>query len=203
MKNNNILNSTIEGLLELLSLLVVLLLVLVTIHFSAVYDYTTSESSLIELSQAVIIFISSILALYQSKGNYKYKKVIFLLGLLFLVMFIREMDYPIEMFFPHGSWKYPVWLIIFVGLVFFWRSFDEVVSQFQSFSQEKEYSVLIIGLLIVLVFSRFAGIKEFWSVTLDIEDSRNIKTLVEEGLELLGYSLIMTSLFFRKLVINN
>lgn len=47
--------------------------------------------------------------------------------------------------------------------------------------------------MIVLVFSRLAGMNYLWLTLLDDSYIRTIKNLAEEGTELLGYSLLAYS----------
>lgn len=73
----------------------------------------------------------------------------------------------------------------------YYENYREVYSQISRFSQTQSFSVLVIGFFMVFVFSRLAGVKEFWMTLMDSSYNRDIKNLVEEGLELLGYSFML------------
>ena len=51
------------------------------------------------------------------------------------------------------------------------------------------------GLLVLVVFSRLFGYGPFWKAIMDDPSYRTVKTIVEEGVELMGYFLILVSSF--------
>ncbi|MCC7300349.1 MAG: hypothetical protein IT583_04660 [Verrucomicrobia bacterium] len=49
------------------------------------------------------------------------------------------------------------------------------------------------GLLVLVVFSRLFGYGPFWKAIMDDPSYRTVKTIVEEGVEQMGYFLVFIS----------
>ena len=56
--------------------------------------------------------------------------------------------------------------------------------------KNKAFAKMSCGLLIVLVYSRLIGYKPLWHLVMKKHYLRSVKTIVEEGTELFGYSII-------------
>ncbi|MDP5252711.1 MULTISPECIES: hypothetical protein [unclassified Vibrio] len=193
MKNVTIKNAF---LLQFLPLLATLLITLVIGVYSVKWDHTTSESSLIELCQAGFMLFASAICFVQRKKSAHLPLIFTILSAFFAVIFIREMDYHIELYFPHGAWKYPALLIMALTGVFAWKNRQALVKEINVWINLPQFHTWLLGFLIVFVFSRLAGMNDFWQSFLADNYMRDIKNLVEEGLELLGYALMLNAALF-------
>jgi len=61
------------------------------------------------------------------------------------------------------------------------------------FMSEPSFGVFMSGLLVLIIFSRLFGYGPFWKEILDLGQYRMVKTIVEEGVELMGYFLLLIS----------
>lgn len=108
---------------------------------------------------------------------------------LFACLLMRELD---GLFDPisHSAWCWPFSLI---GLVCVWKAFKpgEGKSFFEAlatFTREPMFGSMATGLG-VLIFSRIFGMVALWHIILSDGYARLAKTTVEEGIELLTYSM--------------
>ena len=105
-------------------------------------------------------------------------------------MFIRELDAYFDMI-VHGAWKY--FALGLVAFVFFkaWRLGNEnTIASLAAFMKSHAFVFIVIGLLIVLVYSRLFGMGELWHSVMPKHFNRTVKNVVEEGSELWGYALV-------------
>lgn len=57
----------------------------------------------------------------------------------------------------------------------------------------KEFDILVLGMAMLLVFSRLYGMGDFWKEVMDENYIRIIKNISEEAIELLSYLIIAIS----------
>jgi|WetSurMetagenome_2_1015567.scaffolds.fasta_scaffold236648_2 hypothetical protein len=169
-------------------------LLLISLYFIYMYDATHStaevkitDSSVTELFQEIFVFIAAVGFFFTGRILKILAPVTNLLALVFLMSFIREMNNIIEF------WFYLV--LPFIGLFIFLlvKNFKKVLFAFTEFIELKSSGAFFLGFLITYVFSRFFGKKTLWMAMLGDSYTRNAKNLAEEGIELLGYTLIMIS----------
>ncbi|ENG5982650.1 MULTISPECIES: hypothetical protein [unclassified Vibrio] len=171
---------------------------LATIYFSVQMDKSTSENSLIEMTQIAFVLFSSLMCLYKSKEYLELKHILVIISSFFMVIFVREMDYHIEQYFPHGSWKYPAWIIIVSVCYFCFNNIVNIKNEVKLFISHSSFTTLTIGFFIVFLFSRFAGYGDFWVEFMGNSYNRDVKNLVEESLELLGYAILLNGVLLIK-----
>jgi len=81
--------------------------------------------------------------------------------------------------------------VILVYAVFIFKKFKTLLRQIGKLSDHISFGMLTMGILIIHVFSRLYGRKKIWKALMG-EDNfiRTVKDASEEGIELLGYSII-------------
>jgi len=169
-------------------------------YISLTLDRHTSENSLLEWSQQLLVFISCLLCFRVATSASPLRDVGLLLSAFFLVVFIRELDYQLERVLPHGSWKYPVWLVVSVSALFYYKNRNQVSGQLRLLTESCGFTSLLTGFLLVFLFSRLLGYTGLWQFIMQDTYQRDVKNLAEEGLELLGYShmFIGITMFWRE-----
>lgn len=190
MKNRNQSDTIKLLLIEPFLILITILYCLITIYISSILDIHTSESSIIELSQVLLISSAFIICSHRAITTKSSRIFSLLCAAFFLVIFIREMDGYIENFFPEGAWIYPELVVLFFSTLYLLQNKKEAYSQIIYFSQARSFSIFLIGFFIVFIFSRIAGCGDFWKKFMHEYYNRDIKNLIEESLELLGYALM-------------
>lgn len=116
------------------------------------------------------------------------------LALLFAGMattaLIREADYVLDKVFD-GLWQVLVTVTLaatIAAVLRFRAGFHEAVRRFTA---QPAFGLMLSGFLVVFVFSRLYGEDSTWLRIMADAYERSVKNFAEEGVELLGYTLIM------------
>lgn len=196
MKNNQ----AKSLLFEFLALAILMLL----IPFFISVDITIlknglSEVSITEFMQEVFILISAIIFYKASSKEPESKGLFILMAGLFIMMFIREGDYYLDAIF-HGFWKVPVAIVLIATLYYAVKNKTTILQPLLTYSQTKMSTYILIGFLIIIVFSRTFGTGSLWRDIMGDDYHHVYKTVIQEGIELFGYSLVFfgSMLFNRK-----
>jgi len=170
-------------------------LVLAGLYFIFLYDarhnpgeVKITENSLTEIFQAVFVFLAVagfFIAGRKARGMAPFMN---LLALFFLMSFIREFNNQIDF------WFYIVlpFLILFGILIVI--NFKKNISSFLVFIEQKSSGAFFIGFLVTYLFSRLFGKTSFWMALMGDAYHRTAKNMAEEGIELLGYAIILISM---------
>ncbi|MET3999941.1 hypothetical protein [Marinobacterium sp. MBR-109] len=147
------------------------------------------ENSLTEYVQALCLLLVILLFARTTWQQPNGRGFYVLVTGFFLCMLVREHDYLFDLI-SHGWWKYPALAVTLVALLaaLGWR--HTVIDPMAEFTRMKGYPQLLLGLVIVLVFSRVFGTGSLWRALMETEYQNLYKSVIQEGLELLGYLLI-------------
>lgn len=143
------------------------------------------EITFTEIGQELILFV--LFGFYFWFG-FKWRTiqpVTNLVSLFFLMSFIREFNFLVD------KWIFPV-LVVFAFFVWlFVRDFKKIKDSTIRFFSVPASSWLLSGFLVTFIFSRLMGRSKFWKLLYNDESYRLAKAATEEGLELLGNSLML------------
>ena len=146
------------------------------------------ERRFVECAQEVLLLMSTLIFLYLASRK-KYSGL-WLVGGFLGCMFIRELDCVFDKVF-HGAWLYVALLVASLCVYKTWcAGIEKTVYTLADFMKNKAFAKMSCGLLIVLVYSRLIGYKPLWHLVMKKHYLRSVKTIVEEGTELFGYSII-------------
>lgn len=143
------------------------------------------EITFTEIGQEIIFFV---LFLFYLMLGFKYKPiqpVSNFVSLFFLASFIREFNFLVD------KWIYPVLLVCGIIIWLFVRDFTKIKQTTIRFFSIPASSWLISGFLITFIFSRLMGRSRFWLLMYDMENYRLAKAATEEGIELLGDTIML------------
>ncbi len=164
--------------------------VLIGIEFSF-FDTMLSEYGLVEIAQELIVcFIVVQFLRVHKKSN---SKISLVLALFFIVVLLRELDFLFDLII-HGFWFYPCALIGLMMARIFYKEIESIKKELDAGLAHIHAPIFILGLAILLVLSRIFGTGTFWEMILAEHYQRIVKTVVQEGLELFGYSVLLLSL---------
>jgi len=184
--NSGFLRVLFEGVvLAILMLAVPLILALDII----VLEHGVQEISVTEFTQEGLLFLSMVLIGITAWQRPDSRGFLVLVTGLFAAMLIREVDVFLDTI-SQGFWIYPAVLISAGAIIYSTRLRGTVFTPMIRFSASKPFAYLVIGLLLVLLFSRAFGTSQFWSEIMGADYNRLYKSIIQEGLELLGYALI-------------
>ncbi|WBA10025.1 hypothetical protein [Salinivibrio kushneri] len=162
------------------------------IHYSVAAHNVASESSLIELSQLLLLVLTVFTFRRVAKRNHALSQAAKLMSGFFLVLMIRELDATLDLVM-HGFWKVPALLV--TGLTI-WPALKNGRDTFTSLAHAlsaKSSTLLIVALGLLLVYSRLFGMGELWEQAMGAMYVRDVKNIAEESTELVAYSLIWLS----------
>ncbi|MFL3650521.1 MAG: hypothetical protein ACI6PR_04810 [Pseudoalteromonas sp.] len=154
-----------------------------------------SEETLTEHMQDILTLLSSILFFYASRINSQLKIACVLLATLTAMMFVREFDTYLDMYVFDGAWQAIVYSILACTFVYLITKRGNIFSSIQAYAQTPSYGICLAGLVTLLAFSRMMGKGAFWHSIMGDSYVRVVKNIVEEGIETLGYTLILISAF--------
>jgi hypothetical protein len=152
-----------------------------------------SEQTLTEHMQDFMSFFSCMLFLYAARVDAKLNIAATLLGALLAMMFVRESDAVLDTYVFDGAWQTIVGMIFICVLVFLWGRFTSVYASLKEYSLQSSFGTFLAGFVTILAFSRLMGRSSFWQAVMGDSYMRIVKNIVEEGIETLGYTLILIS----------
>ena len=152
------------------------------------------EDSYTEYAQEIMLLLSGLLYAWLA---IRFESVrafaILFAGLCFMALFREFNNYFHELF--KGAWQIAVAIILIVTTVLVFRNRQSFLRPFQLFLQTPAFGLNIAAALIILLFSRLFGKKSTWENILEVDELegafRSVKNAAEEGIELLGYSLLL------------
>jgi hypothetical protein len=155
-----------------------------------------SEKSITEYTQEFMILASALafwLGAVRQPGS---RGFLLLVAGFFSSMFLREMDSLFDHVF-HGFWFWPTLLLaaaVIAHVVM--RCRNTVLGPMADFIDTKPFYHIMFGLLVVLVFSRTFASKGFlWNHLEDQNFPHGLKSIMQEGIELMGYGFIAYGAF--------
>ncbi|MGO2355561.1 MAG: hypothetical protein ACTH58_12605 [Marinomonas foliarum] len=84
--------------------------------------------------------------------------------------------------------------MIFVCVVIYlWGRFSSIYASLKEYSQQPSFGTFLAGFVTIMAFSRLMGRGSFWQAVMGDSYMRLVKNIVEEGIETLGYTLILIS----------
>lgn len=176
----------IELLAPMALVIGVVLIIQIDIRF---LGNTLTENSMTEFSQSLLLFFSARVFAMRAWWDIGSRGYLIVGTTLFVCMFVRENDGFLD-HIRHGFWIVPASVVAMVGglSALHWK--DSIAKPFLRHFERRETTFIFIGLLVVLVFSRLFGTTSLWQPLMGEAYNASFKTVVQEGLELLGYALI-------------
>jgi uncharacterized protein with PQ loop repeat len=158
------------------------------IRFDALHPNGESyfgEITFTEITQEIILFLLFLVFLFLGWKWKDIRPVALPAALFFLIAFFREFNFLTE------YWSIPsVILLIFIGYIVF-RERKKISLAVKVFFSQPASSWLFSGFLVTFVFSRLFGRAKFWRILYDENNYRLAKAVAEEGIELLGNTLML------------
>lgn len=177
-------------MIELVALMVLLTavvaVVFIDIHF---LQNGLSEMSLTELLQSTLIFASAGMFAGLAYRDANSRGCFIAVTTLFACMFIRENDAILD-HIRHGFWVVPAGIVAICGATWSYFNKTSLLNPFLRYFTDRQVTFIYIGFLLLMVFSRLFGTGSLWQSIMGAEYNASVKTVVQEGLELLGYAFI-------------
>ena len=145
------------------------------------------EITLTEIGQEIILFCLFVFYLWIGYKWREIRSVSNLVSLFFLMSFFREFNFLTD------KWIYPVLLVLALLTWLVIRDFKKIRMATIAFFNVPASAWFLAGFLITYIFSRLFGRSSFWRLLYHDESYRLAKAATEEGLELLGDTLMLIS----------
>lgn len=145
------------------------------------------EITFTEIGQEIILFS---LFLFYIVIGFKWKEIQVVsnfISLFFLMAFIREFNFLLD------AWIYPVLVVVAILIYLIVRDFKKIKKSTVAFFSTPPSQWFLAGFLITLVFSRLFGRSKFWRLLYSEENYRFAKAATEEGIELMGDTIMFIS----------
>ncbi|MBQ4077158.1 MAG: hypothetical protein IJD65_05785 [Mailhella sp.] len=150
------------------------------------------EAGLTELTQSAMLAATAGLYALEAYRRPCLRHAMVLVAGFFGCMLIREQDYFLD-FISHGFWLWPALALAFGCIAYACTDLRRTLAGLEHFVRWKYFPFLIIGLVIVLAYSRLFGSRMGWELLLGKRFVYSMKSGVEESSELLGYLFILAS----------
>lgn len=173
----------------IIQLFLMVLITLIIYLDAVILGHGASEFSFTQFTQEGLLFVSAVIFFALMKNEPESRGFLILCGGFLTVLLIREIDVLFDQI-RHGLWVYPAIAVILVTLVYARKSSGTVSGPLVYYLQTYPFAYIIIGLMIVTVFSRIFGSGVIWKVVMANDYSYDFKSIVQEGVELLGYAFL-------------
>ncbi|SPJ34158.1 hypothetical protein [Kushneria phyllosphaerae] len=151
-----------------------------------------TEASFAEISQTFML-LASLILLWKVRVMGVYRHGVVLMFAFLLASLIREQDFMLDRVFD-DLWQWLVALVLVPALVFLVRYRLRVLDECCRYMQQMSFGLFLSGFVTVYVFSRLMGRGIFWEAVLKAQYLYEIKSTVEEGVETLGYALMLLAI---------
>lgn len=185
-----LLSSIGRGATEFFILSVLCGLVVVTLMTIVSFsDDPITERSPLEHIEQGLLCLNIMFFLIIATSQPSHRRVALLIAGFFSCMLIRELDSFFDEIL-HGFWKYPAILLAAITVFYASRSPTETIRGLAYYVQTPYFGIVATGMALLIVFSRLFGMGVFWEMVMDDNYQRIVKNLVEEGTELMAYTII-------------
>ena len=176
--------------LQLLGLFTSFLIAIALIYADVlVFGSIMGEWSLVQISQALMILGSAVFFALGARDTADQRGYLLLVATLFLSMFIRENDGPLDNI-AHGFWLAPAALIGVVGAGAVYVNRRTLRLPFLQHAQDSSFWIIAVGFFQLIVFSRLFGSGLLWDHIPSQTNLDAVKSIIQEGIELVSYLLI-------------
>lgn len=148
------------------------------------------EHSFTEYAQSLILLLTIGTFAYVIAKHDKEKPFAYMAIGLFTAMLIREQNFLFNDLGAH-LWESLVIITLVITITLSRRSGTPFAPVFSTYLRSRAGQIMVIGLIILLFYSRFLGMGMIWTSLLDDGYVRTVKNAIEEGTELLAYVIIL------------
>ncbi len=159
---------------------------------------TLPVESVLELVQEALLLLTVFVIWQTSRRLPQYRGGLLLVVGFFMALFIRELDAWFDII-VHGFWKYVLLAYLAIlGVRVYQAGLKTVIPGITHLIQSRAFPVMLVGVVMILVYSRLFGFKGLWEAMAgaDCLHWRSVKTFSEESSELLSYSILFTSVLY-------
>lgn len=150
-----------------------------------------SELGFTEFTQTLVLATCCAMLIYIRQVLKVWPTITLLLLAFVAASLVREQDHFLDNYVAHNTWKVLVALIILPSIFWVVKQRQRFLEEFAHYSNTFAFGLFTAGVLTTYIFSRLYGRQEFWQAILEDSYTGTFKSVAEEVVELLGYSLIL------------
>jgi len=150
-----------------------------------------SELGFTEFTQTLVLATCCAMLMYIRHILKVWPTVTLLLLAFVAASLVREQDHFLDTYVARHTWKILVALIIIPSITWVIIQRRRFLKEFTHYSNTFAFGLFTAGVLTTYIFSRLYGRQDFWRAVLEESYSGTFKSVAEEVVELLGYSLIL------------
>ena len=150
-----------------------------------------SELGFTELTQTLVLATCCAMLTYIRQVLKVWPTITLLLLAFVAASLIREQDHFLDNYVAPHTWKVLVALIIIPSIAWVIIQRKRFLEEFVHYSNTFAFGLFTAGVLTTYIFSRLYGRQDFWRAVLEEHYISTFKSVAEEVVELLGYSLIL------------
>ncbi|MEN7973761.1 MAG: hypothetical protein ABFR47_08000 [Verrucomicrobiota bacterium] len=151
------------------------------------------EHSATEWLQQTYLLLACLVSILIGIRSKNHRAISYLLGGGAMVALIRELDVYFDKIY-HGAWLLPVLLVLALTATAIFKRRNQICDNLGELCSSPALGTFVSGFVGVVIFSRLFGTKSLWKALFEADklDSmqRLVKTVVQEGTELFGYTLL-------------
>ena len=191
MQNDGNLKKIVSVLLRFVSYGAVLFVVAKIIEIDML-DQSVKEGGFVERSQELLLFALATLAAVIGFKHPQIRTLSYVFSATSVVALIREMDAFLENNLFDKAWQLLALVVILPTLWFVYRNLSKFIDQLYGIFNTFSFGLMFSGTIIIHVFARLFGRKSVWTSLMTEEKYiRAVKDTAEEGVELLGYAIVL------------
>lgn len=175
---------------EFFGLMALLVLVVLVVRLDAVVlSDTISEDSETETLHVVLTLCTGVIFAHAAVRHPQARAYLVCVATMCGLIVIRENDHLLDHVW-HGFWKWSALALGLTGLALAMRFRGTLAVPLLQHFQTRSGTFMYCGFLLLVVFSRLFGPGALWEPVMGAAYDPRIKSIIQEGLELLGGALI-------------
>lgn len=155
-----------------------------------IFGRDCSEGGVVEMAQALFALVLIVTMTVIVRHRPDLRGGTWLALGFFLDVFIREQDAFLDDI-CHGFWIWPAIIVVVFAICMAFRHRETLVAFFAQIRTSRHFNLLALGMSVLLIFSRIFGNKVIWRAVVGNDDYRVAKHVAEEGVELIGYAILV------------
>ncbi|TVP43969.1 MAG: hypothetical protein EA345_16245 [Halomonas sp.] len=150
-----------------------------------------SELGFTELTQTMVLATCCAMLIYIRHVLKVWPTITLLLLAFVAASLVREQDHFLDNYVARHTWKVLVALIVIPSITWVIIQRRRFLEEFAYYSNTFAFGLFTAGVLTTYIFSRLYGRQAFWRAVLEENYIGTFKSVAEEVVELLGYSIIL------------
>ncbi|WP_020527681.1 hypothetical protein [Flexithrix dorotheae] len=148
------------------------------------------EATITEWLQLLFLLIMFLIHYYLGRSNSTVAPITNFFNVTIVMILIRELDWFIDKKIMADAWLGFELVVFIIGVALFIKHKDNVVFALGQFISLPGFGIIVSGFFTSFVFAPMLGEQDIWQMVMD-GFLKSVADAAEEGVELLGYTLLL------------